>query len=264
MDDEALTGGMANAGAVLRRGAVVERPAPPNARAIHAHLKALADHGFDAAPTPVRISPAGREELSFVPGDVALTPYPAWALTETALYSVGALLRRLHEASADIPLDLSAGWASDLADPQGGTLLCHNDVCVENVIFRDGRAVAVIDFDLAAPGRPVWDVAMAARYWVPMLDPESAAVSGRDQLHTMKRLRVLADGYGLAPQDRVDLPDVIEQATEVARSFVAARVAGGDTAFTLALAEHGGWERWDRIQAWMAAHRDAFASALLA
>ena len=143
MDDEALTGGMANAGAVLRRGAVVERPAPPNARAIHAHLTALADHGFDGAPTPVRISPTGREELSFVTGDVALTPYPAWALTETALYSVGALLRRLHEASADVPLDLSAGWASDLADPQGGTLLCHNDVCVENVIFRDGRAAAV-------------------------------------------------------------------------------------------------------------------------
>ena len=56
-------------------------------------------------------------------------------------------------------------------------MLCHNDVCLENVVFRNGHAAALIDFDLAAPGRPLWDVAMTARYWVPMLDPTSAAAS---------------------------------------------------------------------------------------
>ncbi|MBA2947798.1 phosphotransferase [Streptomyces himalayensis] len=42
-------------------------------------------------------------------------------------------------------LRASADWPRDLADPEGGTLLCHNDVCPENVVFRDGRATAFID-----------------------------------------------------------------------------------------------------------------------
>lgn len=75
-DREALVGGMANAGAVFRRGALVERPAPPNAVALHAYLRALKKHGFDAAPTPVGLSTDGREQLTFVPGDVALPRIP--------------------------------------------------------------------------------------------------------------------------------------------------------------------------------------------
>lgn len=92
-------------------------------------------------------------------------------------------------------------------------MLCHNDVCPENVVFRDGRAAALIDFDMAAPGRAVWDVAMTARYWVPMLDPTSAAALHPTGLDAPTRLRILADGYGLSPQDRAELPGVIEQAT---------------------------------------------------
>jgi aminoglycoside phosphotransferase (APT) family kinase protein len=135
------------------------------------------------------------------------------------LRSVGSLLRRLHEASAAIPVDPSVEWPSDLADPEGGTMLCHNDVCPENVIFRDDRATALIDFDLAAPGRPIWDVAMAARYWVPMLDPASAAGFYPDGLDAPARLRILADSYGLSPQQRSELPPAIEQATDTCRAF---------------------------------------------
>ena len=29
--------------------------------------------------------------------------------------------------------------------------MCHNDVCPENVVFRDGIAVALLDFEFAAP-----------------------------------------------------------------------------------------------------------------
>ncbi len=260
---ELLVGGMVNAGAVFRRGALVERPAPRTARALHVHLLALKEHGFDAAPTPVRLTADGREQLTFIPGDVALPPFPHWSMTQTALRSVGSLLRRLHEASATIPIDTHAAWPRDLADPAGGTMLCHNDVCPENVVFRDGHACALIDFDLAAPGRPLWDVAMTARYWVPMLDPASADALYPAGLHAPTRLRVLADGYGLSPQERAELPGVIEQAIQTCRDFVADRVADGDPIFVQALTEHGGWERWDRIQTWNVAHRATFTNALL-
>lgn len=151
----ALVGGMVNAGAVFRHGALVERPAPRTARALHAHLLALKEHGFDAAPRPIRLTADGREQLTFIPGDVALPPFPRWAMTESALRAVGSLLRRLHDASADIAVDACAEWPRSLAAPEGGTMLCHNDVCPENVVFHDGRATALIDFDLAAPGRAV-------------------------------------------------------------------------------------------------------------
>ncbi|MFD3839585.1 phosphotransferase [Streptomyces sp. NPDC058642] len=262
-EGEALVGGMANAGAVFRRGAVVERPAPRTARALHAHLLALEEQGFDAAPRPIRLTADGREQLTFIPGDVALPPFPRWAMSETALYSVGSLLRRLHEASAAIAVDAGVEWPRSLADPAGGAMLCHNDVCPENVVFRDGRAVALIDFDLAAPGRAIWDVAMTARYWVPMLDPTSAAVLYPAGLDIPARLRTLADGYGLSPQERTELPGVIEQATASCRAFVDGRVADGDPLYTQALAEHGGWQRWDRIQEWLVGHREMFTTALL-
>ncbi|MEV5980919.1 phosphotransferase [Streptomyces sp. NPDC052114] len=254
---------MVNAGAVFRRGALVERPAPPTARALHAHLRALAERGFDAVPRPVGLTADGREQLTFIPGDVALPPYPRWVMTETALQSVGNLLRRLHDASAAIAVDASAVWPRSLADPAGGTMLCHNDVCPDNVVFRDGRAVALIDFDLAAPGRAVWDVAMTARYWIPMLDPESAAASHPTGLDTPKRLRILADSYGLSPEERAELPDVIEQATAACRAFVTDRVAAGDPVYAQALSERGGWKRWDRIQEWLTGHHEAFKAVLL-
>jgi len=71
-------------------------------RALHAHLRALKGHGFNAAPTPVQLTADDREQLTNIPGDVALPPFPRWVMTETALSSVGCLLRRLHEASVAI------------------------------------------------------------------------------------------------------------------------------------------------------------------
>ncbi|MET4648216.1 aminoglycoside phosphotransferase family protein [Streptomyces sp. NBC_00121] len=260
---EALAGGMVNAGAVFRRGSLVERPAPPTARALHAHFLALEEHGFDAAPTPVQLTADGREQLTYIPGDVALPPFPRWVMTETALSSVGSLLRRLHDASAAITVDTRAAWPQALADPAGGRILCHNDVCLENVVFRDGHATALIDFDLAAPGRPLWDVAMTARYWVPMLDPESAAALYPVGLDVPRRLRLLADSYGLSLQERAELPGIIEQATASCRAFVTDRVTDGDPVYTQALTERGGWQRWDRVQEWLEAHHEMFTTALL-
>lgn len=267
---EVLAGGTANAGAVLRRGDAVERPAPPHARLLHAHLRALRERGFADVPVPLEVS-GRRERLSYVPGEVAVAPYPAWAWSDAALHSVGALLRRMHDTAAALPADRSAGWPTELADPEPesgpdgeaghdgeagpGPVVCHNDVCLENVVFRGGRAAALIDFDLAAPGRPVWDVAMTARYWVPM--------RGRDGLDPAHRLRVLADGYGLGRTGRAALPGVIERATAACRAFVERRVAQGDAAYTAAY-EESGRAVWDRHQSWLAAHRRTLTTALLA
>ncbi|NED24652.1 aminoglycoside phosphotransferase family protein, partial [Streptomyces anulatus] len=99
-----LFGGLANAGAVLRRGDAVERPAPPHAVHLHAHLRALREQGFDGVPVPLGLSASGRRErLSYVPGEVAVDPHPPWTWTDDVLRSVGALLRRMHVAAAAVP-----------------------------------------------------------------------------------------------------------------------------------------------------------------
>lgn len=92
-----------------------------------------------------------------------------------------------------------------------------------------------------------------------MLDPASAAAIYPQGLDAPARLRILADSYGLSLQERAELPGVIEQATQTCREFV----AGGDANYARALTDRGGWERWDRMQAWQFAHRETFTNALL-
>lgn len=262
-EEKILGGGLANFGQVVRRGDVVERPAPPHAAALHAYLRALREAGFDGAPEPKELD-GRREVLSFVDGDVAIPPYPRWATTEDALASVGRLLRRMHDASADIAIP-DAQWPVEFADPEAEKaerlVLCHNDACLENVVFRDGHAAALIDFDFAAPGRPMWDLAMCAFYWVPMVPPEVAAVEGLDGLAGARRLRVLADAYGLGEADRRPFLELFFQVVDVMEKFVNGRVAAGDPVFTKMDAERDPL-RWRTIRSWLEAMREQFLGSL--
>ena len=117
--------------------------------------------------SPVRQSPwgsirTGRERLRFIPGDVAIPPYPMWVQADSALGSIARLMRQLHDASVGLDLG-EVTWSDEMADPVDGEVMCHNDVCLENVVFRDGEAVALLDFDFAAPGRREFDLAAFAR-----------------------------------------------------------------------------------------------------
>ncbi len=89
----------------------------------------------------------------FIDGEVPVAPYPDWSQSDTALASIARLLRGCATPPAVRPNGLS--WHDSLADPAGGTLVCHDDVCSENVVFRDGIADALLDFEFDAPGRAV-------------------------------------------------------------------------------------------------------------
>ncbi len=92
--------------------------------------------------------------VSYIDGDVPLPPYPAWSMTDEAIVDLGRLTRRLHEATASMDQRSSRRVGPTTgAIPLGGPVICHNDLFPENVVFRDGRVVALIDFDMAAPGR---------------------------------------------------------------------------------------------------------------
>jgi phosphotransferase family enzyme len=261
MDEEQLAGGIANAGGVVRAGDHVIRPVNAYTHSAHALLTAVRQAGFAGASAPVGIDDDGRERLVYIDGDVPLPPYPGWAQSDAALASVATLLRRLHDAARAFDPG-RWDWSQEMADPAGGSIVCHNDVCLENVVFRDGVAVGLLDFDFAAPGRPVYDLAQFARMCVPVDDETSAARLGWQPSDRPRRLRLVADAYGLDRTGRVELLGCLDAAIAAGGEFVRRRVAAGDVNFIKMWNDMGGAERFDRRRRWWGAHRDEFLVAL--
>ena len=184
-----LGGGNWTAG-VVRVGDTVRRPASAASPFVARLLKHLDRAGFDGCPTYLGSDAAGRDVLSFVPGEVT-TRWQRYA--DEPVYAAGVLLRRLHDASR--------GLAADL----GGQVVCHHDAAPNNAVFRDGVPVAFIDFDFAAVGDPIEDVAYAAWSWCISSRPDRGPVTEQ-----ARQVRLLADAYGLTPADRHRLVAAID------------------------------------------------------
>ena len=261
MAEQQLDGGIANAGKVVRAGPHVLRPSSPHTGSIHAFLRAVRHAGFEGAPLPVGIDEDGRERLVFIDGDVPVAPYPDWSQSDTALASVAGLLRGLHDAARGFdPHHLT--WDDNLADPAGGTLVCHNDVEPSNVVFRDGIAVALLDFEFAAPGRPVYDLAQLARLCVPIDDDLDRTRLGWRPADRRARLRIVADAYGLDRDGRVELLTAIDDAIDRIEAAVRRSVDAGDPNSIAMWNRTGGRERHQRRRRWWTDHHDQFAAAL--
>ena len=256
-----LHGGVANAGAVVRAGEFVLRPSNPHTSTIHRFLRSLHDEGFDGASVPVAVDPDGRERLRFIDGDVPVPPYPEWARSDRALASIARLMRRMHDAARSFVASPDDTWSDEMADPAGGTIVGHNDVCLENVVFRDGEAVGLLDFDFAAPGSPVFDLACFARMCVPIDDPSRTRFGWTDA-DLPARLRLVADAYGLDRSGRAELLEALDGSIARGGAFVLRRVEAGDPNFIAMWESMGGMARFDLRRAWWADTRHEFETAL--
>jgi hypothetical protein len=253
-----LEGGFTNAGRILRVGDTVRRPSRPTTPATKALLDHLERAGFDGAPRFLGIDDRGREVLSYVAGEAAVEPLPEWALTDEALVSVAELLRRFHEAAASFDATRHAWPLAVPAEFRGGTV-CHNDPNLDNVVGVGGRAVALLDFDLASPGSVAWDVACAARLWAPLRDEQDVP----ERLHgrTLARLRLFVDAYGVSGRDRGRVIDAMVHAHDWCYRVVRAAVAAGHESFE-EMWHAGGASRAQRTRAWLADHDDEMRAAL--
>lgn len=263
-DIEVLAGGIANAGAVVRVGDHVVRPTSEHTPAIHRYLRYVRASGCQAVPDVIGLDPDGRERLAFVPGDVPLPPFPAWSYAPSTLASTAALLRQIHDASVGFDAT-GLVWSDELADPGAGAaddVICHNDVCPENVVYRRGAAVAILDWEFAAPGRRLYDVAALARMCVPIDSPEGAAQLGRADADPFRGIASVADGYGLTDEDRLELVEVLGGQIARGGSFVQRRVDAGDEAFVEMWESMGGMARFDRRREWFAANRRLLVDAV--
>ena len=245
-----LVGGTTNRGLVVRVGNSVRRPLRTTSPATHALLRHLADVGFDGAPRFLGVDESGREVLSYVPGRAVTPPYPRWALTDEALVSVAGLLRAYHEAVRSFdPTPFT--WPSSPPAAFAGELVSHNDLNLDNVVFRGGRAVALIDFDLASPGSRVWDVACAARLWAPLLPDDGIHDARRGW--ALERFGIFVDAYGLSCADRERVVDAVRHNLDWCYDIIADNAAHGHQAFA-EYCRSGAMGRAERAHQWYSAN----------
>jgi Ser/Thr protein kinase RdoA (MazF antagonist) len=258
LTEEPLAGGVEG---VVRVGDTVRRPVTATSASVRALLLHLEDVGFDGAPRYLGQDQQGREVLTFIQGDVPLPPYPQWSMTDEALADLGRLLRRLHEATASFDLAAVSGWADWWSDPLGGPVVCHNDVFPENAVFRGGRVVGLIDFAMAAPGRPLWDLAIAAQEWGPLNDPAIRREHPR-HLDGVARLRILARSYGIEPDQATELVDLVYVERRHAIAHIRSEIAAGNTDWIANWSGSGGDECAAADDAWLQRQRAALLDAV--
>lgn len=264
--EEPLLGGDVTDG-LVRIGDTVRRPVQPAAALVEAMLEFLERTGFDGAPRFLGRDAQGRQALSFVSGEVAGRPWPGWMAEDDRIVSVARLVRRFDDAmqSFGVPAD---ALTNVLADPAGTppsiarhpTFVGHLDITPENVVFVDGEAAALIDFDMARPTDRVGEVCNLLLWWAPLMPIEDREAAVRE-VDAVERAALLVHAYGL---DQGDREWVVPMARNMAdRTW--------NTMQNRANLLGGGWRRmWDdgvgdrilRRQSWMAENADRLHRAI--
>jgi hypothetical protein len=242
--EQHLPGGLVTP--VARVGDTVHRPPPANAAFVHDLLAHLEGHGWPGAPRYLGTDAQGREVLSFLDGHVAWeATQPPEVGSDESLAAVALLVRQLHDLTAGTPL---AGAAE---------VVCHNDLSPRNTVYRDTghglRPAAFIDWDLAAPGDRLHDLAHTCWQYLP-LGPAAA-----DLASTARRLRLLCDSYGL--QDRSSLIDTVLWWQDRCWRGIEAEAAAGHPAMRR-LRDHGAATAVRADHAWVTTHRPHLERAL--
>ncbi|XRQ12429.1 phosphotransferase [Actinomadura welshii] len=245
---------------VVRVGDTVRRPLGPHSPAVHGMLRYLEAVGFGGAPRVLGIDERGREVLSWVPGEVPHRPLAAFVVTDDALRGVGRLLRRYHDAVKGYEVPEGAVWDGETSNVDGEPeVIGHCDVTPENVVFRDGAPVALIDFDLARPTTRLFDVVTALRHWGPIADP-----ADRDALlyrvDVGRRLRILCDAYGLDARRRQEVLPAARVRFE--RSYRAMRRRAEDGGSWARMWRAGAGQRIRRAQDWLERNWDELDARL--
>lgn len=172
---------------------VVRRPAGAWTPTVHAFLRHLRDQGLDGVPEPLGIE-GGVETLGYVEGE---SGGDGWfhQHADDGLRSAARFLRRIHDASVGWAPPANAVWGGhpvECSDP----VMCHGDPGPWNFVWRDGLAVALIDWEHASPAPALEDVAAALDSFTPFRPDDVALRHGFTEPPDRRaRLRTFAAAY---------------------------------------------------------------------
>jgi len=249
-----LSGGNMSGG-VVRVGDTVRRPAGPWTPAVHALLTHLHAAGFDGAPRPLGIDERGREILTFVPGTVAWPGNVHLLDGDGQLRRATRLIRDFHDAVARFTPPPGARWQV-LIPADGDEIIAHHDLAPWNLVIGD-RQWAFIDWDTAAPGTRLWDLAYAVHGFVPLT--ANPAWQRGDASH---RLRLITDTYGLTEQQRLDIIPLLARRTRAMYEFLAQQAARGTQPWTR-LWHEGHGDAWQADTSYITQREPQWRQALL-
>jgi hypothetical protein len=250
-EEQPLTGGNVTSG-VVRVGNTVRRPSGPWSSSVHALLCHLAGVGYAGAPRSLGFDEQGRHVVEWVEGDCR-HPYLGPDDEGLALGAVGRIIREFHDAARGFVPPADAVW-NVVIEPDKANFICHHDLAGWN--FVDGvRRGVFIDWDTAAPGSALWDLAWAVHGFVQLDGSVSVAL-------VMRRLSHLANGYALTEDERRNLVALLPTR---ARSMVELLRRGHETGTQpwrrLWLEGHG--ETWQIIERYSERHQEQLLQAVL-
>ncbi len=221
-----MRGGTANVGAIVRIGDTVRRPSHSSSEVVQAFLRHLRGAGVLRVPEPLGFDEQDREVVSYIPGKTAHPKFgpdgfmPPWAATEEALVEVAKLQSELHEAAASFEVPPGVIWNQAAGNyyplTSEGSLVCHNDICVANIVFVDGDVVGLVDFDYLRPVDRLFDIAVAARHWVPLVPPDDLN-EGMRHVDSLDRFHLFCDVHQLSADARRMVVDLAIDFLELAR-----------------------------------------------
>lgn len=201
----------------MRIGDTVRRPAGRWTPAVHALLTYLRSAGFRGAPEPLGFDQDGREVLRFIPGTV---PWPDnFDLLSAApqLARAARLIRDYHVAVTGFTPPADAQWQVNIPADRF-EIIAHHDLAPWNLVV--GNHWAFIDWDNAAPGSRLWDLAYAVHGFIPLSANPRLQTPDADQ-----RLRSFVDAYGLDESERRELAAMLGPRTRAMYHFLADQAA---------------------------------------
>ncbi|MDN7240949.1 phosphotransferase [Planococcus sp. N028] len=237
-NEEKLTGG--NASNVYRSENTVRRELKPESFRIHKLLKHLENKGFNYAPKYLGIDEKGREILSFIKGEAGNYPLKNYMRSDEVLKEIAKMLCLYHVAVSDFSFE--DDWEPIDNTPSQYEVLCHNDFAIYNIIFNQERPVGIIDFDIAAPGPRLWDVAYTLYTCVPLsrlylteTGDEIHYSSIHDADRKRKRVQLFFETYGEAIEE--DYLDMVVLRLEGLCKYITRKAREGEVAFQKMIAE---------------------------
>ncbi|MGA8987950.1 phosphotransferase [Aeromicrobium sp.] len=220
-EPEALPGAV---GGATRIGRTVRRPTGPWTPAVHELLNFLHDNGLRGMPELHGIDDEGREVLEYVEGRGV--PVDREIVLDTVLAEAVTWLRDFHDLVVDFRPEGARTWRAGTVELGDDQIVCHHDPGAYNWIVQSGHFVAMIDWDMAGPGRPIEDLAFLAWTGIPLY----REIPLDD---VMRRLDLLVDTYGEWGPSTV-LAAVVERMTAASDRIEAGQARGDDGFLNLA------------------------------
>ena len=232
-NEELLTGG--NVSSVYRLDNTVRRDLMPNAAKVHKILKHLENKGFSKAPRFLGIDEKGREILTFIEGEAGNYPLKKYMWSNDILVEIAKMLRQYHDAVSDFTLEDE--WKPIDYTPGNAEVICHNDFAIYNMIFNNEKLVGIIDFDMAAPGPRLWDIAYTLYTCIPLsrlYHSESGEIvyyqPAKDAYRIKQRVQLFFESYGMEDL-KEGFIDMVLLRLEGLRQTMIRKALEGDSAF---------------------------------